>query len=113
MLNLSENMRADLGEAGIGITVLCPGWVKSNIHELGQNRPARFREGSGFRRGRGDAGAARDRRELDGARRRGEMVADAIVANRLYVITHGEFRERAEARHRALMEAVPPSDHQV
>jgi NAD(P)-dependent dehydrogenase (short-subunit alcohol dehydrogenase family) len=48
VLNLSENLRGDLAEAGIGVSALLPGFVKTNIHQAGQNRPAQWRQGSGF-----------------------------------------------------------------
>lgn len=41
VLNLTENMRADLAGRGIGSSVLCPGFVRSNIHEAARNRPDR------------------------------------------------------------------------
>jgi len=112
VLNLSENMRADLAEAGIGISVLCPGFVKSNIHESGQNRPAQFRAGSGF----AEAEQALSEREVGAdwmePETVGEMVAEAILANRLYVITHGEFKNLMERRARDLLDATPHSDFQ-
>ena len=40
--------RRKLAADGIGVSVLCPGPIKSRIHESGRNRPERFRAGSGF-----------------------------------------------------------------
>ena len=36
------NLRAELSEAGIGCTVLCPGGVATRIHDTPRYRPARF-----------------------------------------------------------------------
>jgi NAD(P)-dependent dehydrogenase (short-subunit alcohol dehydrogenase family) len=38
---LSETLRADLHAAGanIGVSVLCPGWVQTRIHESDRNKP--------------------------------------------------------------------------
>ncbi len=42
----------------------------------------------------------------------GEMVADAILADRLYIITHGEFYNRTAERNKALLDATPHADIQ-
>jgi len=42
VVTLSETLHADLqlvGAAGVGVSVLCPGWVRTRIHEAGRNRP--------------------------------------------------------------------------
>jgi len=112
VLNLSENMRADFADVGIGVSVLCPGFVKSNIHESGQNRPQKFRGDSGFveaektlsQREVGD-----DWMEPDAV---GDMVANAIRDNELYVITHGEFRNLMRARADAWFAATPHAKFQ-
>jgi len=112
VLNLSENMRANLAEAGIGVSVLCPGFVKSNIHESGQNRPAKFREGSGFveaEQALAERVAGDDWMEPDVV---GEMVAEAILKNELYVITHGEFKNLMRKRAEELLAATPDSEFQ-
>lgn len=107
VLNLSENLRADLGEQGIGMSVLCPGFVKSNIHQAAQNRPAHLREGSGF----AESEATLGQRELGDNWMEpelvGEMVANGILANQLYIITHGEFKDRMRQRAVDLIDATP------
>lgn len=112
VLNLSENIRADLAEAGIGVSVLCPGFVKSNIHEAADNRPQRFRQGSGF----AQAEQTLSQREVGEnwmePEEVGRMVADAIIKDELYIITHGEFRNRMEDRMQALLAATPEAETQ-
>ncbi len=42
VVTLSETLWADLqlaGAAGVGVSVLCPGWVQTRIAESGRNRP--------------------------------------------------------------------------
>jgi NAD(P)-dependent dehydrogenase (short-subunit alcohol dehydrogenase family) len=112
VITLSEAMRADLAADGIGMTVLCPGFVKSNIHQAAQNRPERFREGSGFaesERTLSQRQAGEDWMEPDEVGRR---VADAILRNDPYVITHGEFRNLMEARMKTIFDATPHADKQ-
>jgi NAD(P)-dependent dehydrogenase (short-subunit alcohol dehydrogenase family) len=112
VLNLTENMRADLAEKGIGVTALCPGFVKSNINEAAQNRPAHLREGSGFAASEATLGQRVVGDAWMEPETVGEMVAEAILANRLYVITHGEFRNRMRERAEALLAEVPHAETQ-
>jgi NAD(P)-dependent dehydrogenase (short-subunit alcohol dehydrogenase family) len=112
VLNLSENMRADLGEKGIGMSVLCPGFVKSNIHEAARNRPQHLREGSGFGHSEAELGERVVGDNWMEPEVVGNMVADAILADQLYVITHGEFRNRTRERADAWLAATPHAEHQ-
>lgn len=107
VLNLSENMRADLAAKGIGSSVLCPGFVRSNIHQAALNRPAHLREGSGFaasEQALGQRVVGNDWMDPDDV---GELVADAILAERLYIVTHGQFSDRMRDRAEALLAATP------
>ena len=104
---LSESIREELATKGVGVTVLCPGPFKSNIHQAAQNRPEKFQGESGY-------GATLERlsqRQIQAAwaepEEAGEMVLEAVRANQLYVITHGEFKMFAEARFKAILDAHP------
>lgn len=99
---LSEALREELAPEGIGVSVLCPGGVRTRIHEAGRNRPAVL--------GGPDAGAGR--RATDTAVETGmdplavgERVLRAIRANELYVLTHPEFRAAFAARAEAILAA--------
>lgn len=104
---LSESLSTELPQENIGVTVLCPGPVKSNIHELGKNRPEKFRKDSGF----ADAEQNLGRRPVSDLwmepEEVGNRVLDAVLNNKLYVITHGEWREMAAARFDAMLAAMP------
>jgi len=107
VIALSESIRDDLAQDGIGVTVLCPGPVKSRIHELGRNRPDRFQPSQAFsesaeRLGKRQVSALWMEPETVGA-----MVVDAIRKNQLYCITHGEWRDAVEARHQQILAAMP------
>ena len=43
VVGLTEALRADLADSGIGVSVLCPGVVDTNIFESGRNRPDAMR----------------------------------------------------------------------
>ena len=103
-------MRAELDGVGIGMSVLCPAFTKSNIHQAGLNRPEHLREGSGF----AESEQALAEREVGEKWMEpetvGEMVADGILRNDLYIVTHGDFRVPMQQRFEALMEATPTTE---
>src|SRR5215475_14096556 len=49
VVTISETIRAELMQENIGVTVLCPGPVRTNIGELAKNRPPKFGVGDAFR----------------------------------------------------------------
>jgi NAD(P)-dependent dehydrogenase (short-subunit alcohol dehydrogenase family) len=42
VVNMSEGLRLQLKPLGIGVTVVCPGFVRTRISESGRNRPGRY-----------------------------------------------------------------------
>ena len=112
VFNLSENMREELAGKGIGMSVLCPAFVRSNIHEAALNRPAHLRDGSGFAQSEASLLERPPGDEWMDPAIVGEIVADGILANRLYIVTHGEFRDKMRQRSEALMDAVPEAAFQ-
>ena len=112
VLNLSENMREELAGKGIGMSVLCPAFVRSNIHEAALNRPAHLREGSGFGASEASLLERPPGDDWMDPETVGEIVADGILTNRLHIVTHGEFRDKMRERNEALMDAVPEAAFQ-
>jgi NAD(P)-dependent dehydrogenase (short-subunit alcohol dehydrogenase family) len=110
VVTLSECIRVELAEAKIGVTVLCPGPVRTNIHELAKNRPAAFGVGEAFRASESAGGAQVHFPSMLEPRDVGNRVLKAILDDELYVITHGEWRSAAAERHAALLAAMP--EHQ-
>lgn len=102
-VTLSETLSAELRDAGsrVGVSVLCPGIVATNLRDSERNRPAALRDL--------DAAALRDRAErTPGFSAPGDMpaiapelaaehVLEAIRAGRFYILTH-EDHEGAIAR---------------
>jgi NAD(P)-dependent dehydrogenase (short-subunit alcohol dehydrogenase family) len=107
VLALSEAIRAELAQENIGVTVLCPGPVKSNIHQAAQNRPERFRTNTGFTESEAQLGRRQVSPLWMEPEQVGELVLKAIREDELYVITHGEWREAARARFEAMLLAMP------
>src|ERR1700733_8851318 len=42
VINISEGLAKQVSGLGIGVTVLCPGFVRTRISESGRNRPERY-----------------------------------------------------------------------
>jgi NAD(P)-dependent dehydrogenase (short-subunit alcohol dehydrogenase family) len=107
VVTLSEGIRDELAQENIGVSVLCPGPVRTNIHELSKNRPVQFGVGDAFRAAE-NAGAAQVHfpSQMEPAAV-GQLVLEAVLNDELYVITHGEWKSAAERRHAALLAAMP------
>jgi NAD(P)-dependent dehydrogenase (short-subunit alcohol dehydrogenase family) len=103
---ISETIRRELAPDGIGVSVLCPGPVRTNIHEVAKNRPAKFGVGNAFREAE-QAGAGVVFPSMMEPGEVGALVLKAVRHDELYIITHGEWRPIAEARHAALIAAMP------
>jgi NAD(P)-dependent dehydrogenase (short-subunit alcohol dehydrogenase family) len=102
----SEMLRAELAGQGIGVSVLCPGVVASNL--LGtsaENRPQAFgAQAPPQLGGPGGAGPPPPPVKVMPAEDVGRIVIRAIRANRFHVLTHPQTRPLAEARFRAMLD---------
>lgn len=102
VVGYSESIRQDLEGSKIGVSVLCPGWVQTEIHLSGKNSPS-------------NAGADVDLDKNDRfgeiaelienglePEKVGEWVCDSIAANRQYIFTHPDMRPVFEMRYQAI-----------
>lgn len=108
VVGLTESLRTDLVGRPIGVSVYCPGPVKSNIGESGKGRPAHLAE-SGYaapERVQGAPPPAMLEHAMD-AEVAARYVLEGIKRNALYIFSHGEFRDVMAARHAALLAALP------
>jgi NAD(P)-dependent dehydrogenase (short-subunit alcohol dehydrogenase family) len=98
VVTLSETLWADLqvtGAVGVGVSVLCPGWVNTRIHEAGRNRPgaesgAEPAEQTPEQAAMTEIVGGLLANGLDPADVAGQVV-DAIRADRFYILTHPEW----------------------
>jgi NAD(P)-dependent dehydrogenase (short-subunit alcohol dehydrogenase family) len=110
VVSMSEGLSLRLKPHGIGVSVLCPSYVRTRIGESGRNRPERYGQSQ----------------PLDPAAPAGAMVAEiarhieagldpatvatrvltAIREDQLYVFTHPGMRAEVEARFAAILAAM-------
>ncbi len=106
---LAEGMAAELAETRIGVSVLCPGFVATRIHESGRNRPSELL----VERGQEIEAAGITAALVQGgipAERVGERVVEAIEAGEFYIFTHPDARAWVEARYANIMAGFDAAD---
>lgn len=106
---MSEGWAVQLAPKNIGVSILCPGYVKTRIHESRRNRQADYgqEQAGAFLGGEGAA----DSPVLTGIPTGpvAARVVEAVKANELYIFTHPEFRMFVEARFQRIMAAFDAS----
>ena len=102
LMGFGEALAVDLEPQGIGVSILCPGFVDTSISASGRNRPARY--GGPFDSLKPGVLPAPGSGGTDPLTY-GRWVAQAVRENRLFVITHTGERRMVEQRHQQLMEA--------
>lgn len=110
VVSLSEGLAAQLGPLGIGVSVLCPSYVRTRIGESGRNRPEQY--GPSRQHDPASPAAAviaeiarRLEAGLDSASV-ADRVLSAIHDDQLYVFTHPGMRAEVEDRFSAILAAM-------
>jgi NAD(P)-dependent dehydrogenase (short-subunit alcohol dehydrogenase family) len=103
---MSEGWSGQLAPFDIGVSVLCPGFVRTRIHESGRNRQAKYGGDADVDPGLGER-AAGAQMVLSGIDPDivGNRVLEAVRDNELYIFTHPHFRDAAETRFAAIRAA--------
>ncbi len=117
VVTLSETLFADLamtGAADVGVSVLCPGWVQTRIHEAGRNRPEGAEtvevdeERAAMRAGFADYIGSLIASGLEPAEV-AAMVVDAIRTRRFYILTHPEWSPMITGRTERIVNGEVPA----
>lgn len=110
VINLMESYRQGLEKHGIGVSVLCPANIRSNIAEASRLRPAQFGK-SGYVEN--DDSIA----SLHSIHQHGmdpvelaEHVKRGIEANQLYIIPYPEAKEGLAAHYAQILDSVLPME---
>ena len=117
VVGLSEALHGDMAPYGIGVSVYCPGPVKSNMGEAGSKRPAHLAE-TGYRPPEGAAaepvkGAISFVDAWMEPEEAGRRILDGVRHERLYILSHPELRDAVRERHDAIEASWPdePINH--
>jgi NAD(P)-dependent dehydrogenase (short-subunit alcohol dehydrogenase family) len=109
---LSEALHFQLAQRGatVGVSVLCPGWVRTRIGEADRNRPADVQPPPEPEPAQEAAGQALRQLIETGMEPSAVVghVVDAIRAGRFYVLTHPEMNEGIRRRAEEVLAGGPP-----
>ncbi len=109
VVGMSEGLAPQLAPFGIGVSVLCPGFVRTRIGESGRNRPEQYGPTQTLDPTSPTAALVAQIAELiqsglDPSEVAARVLA-AIRANELYVFTHPDMRSEVEDRFTAIAAA--------
>lgn len=107
IVGLTDVLAAELEGTNIGVSVLCPSWVRTQMPNNGRNRPDRF--GGPFDLASDTENAERNARYLAAAElgldpmEVAAMVLDAMRERRRFIFTHADARVEVE-QHNAVVQ---------
>lgn len=116
VVTLSETLFAELASAapGVGVSVLCPGWVNTRIYDAGRYAADGAAPIAASESGESDAGGAIAEyvkglvtSGLDPSAV-GALVLDAVLSRRFYVLTHPDWMPLVADRNHRIVEALDP-----
>jgi short-subunit dehydrogenase len=107
---MSEGLEKQLRPLGIGVTVICPGFVRTRLSEAARHRPERYGPAQApaptSRAGMFAAQQAKlQQAGLDPAKVAARVVA-AVREDELYVFTHPEMSAEVKERFAAIVAAM-------
>jgi len=97
-------------DVNVGVSVLCPGWVKTRIVDSDRNRPADLEppEPDAAMALARELGRQMVESGIEPAQVAGHVV-EAIRSGRFYVLTHGEMNDAIQRRAEQVIAGGPPS----
>jgi short-subunit dehydrogenase len=110
VVGMMEALRAELAPKGIGVSVLCPGLVATNIVQSARNRPlggAASVSEELVAKFRAIMAAAMDPYEC------GEKALLGVMRNDMYILTHPEFEQGIRDRADAIVASIRRDDEAV
>jgi NAD(P)-dependent dehydrogenase (short-subunit alcohol dehydrogenase family) len=110
VVSMSEGLAVQLKPLGIGVSVLCPSFVRTGIGESGRNRPQRYGPTPAVDPNSPAAAIVAEiaRRLQDGLDPAAVAVRvlDAIRSDEFYIFTHPNMRDGVDERFAAIQAAM-------
>tara|TARA_R110002049_G_scaffold12576_8_gene56168 strand:+ start:876 stop:1700 length:825 start_codon:yes stop_codon:yes gene_type:complete len=101
VVGLSEALLMEVAGQGVGVSVLCPGLVKTNlITQSSAVRPDELNSGIDHKQAAPDVDSGISPLSV------GEQVMDAVREDGFYVITHDDYRDIIAMRHDGILAAL-------
>ncbi len=113
VVGLSESLRHDLEPHGIGVSVLCPGMVRTRILESERTRPEALEPTDAAAQEAAEAHSEVMQFAMNAgieASEVGELVVQGIKDNALYLFPHPELKDAATARMETLLGSFGEAD---
>jgi NAD(P)-dependent dehydrogenase (short-subunit alcohol dehydrogenase family) len=113
VVGMSESLRMDLEPHGIGVSVLCPGMVRTRILESERTRPAAYDVQDENAQAAADAQSEMMHLAMNtgiDAADVADLVVQGVKENQFYLFPHPEMKLSAEERSRALLDAFGEPD---
>ncbi|HEX6396623.1 MAG TPA: SDR family NAD(P)-dependent oxidoreductase [Steroidobacteraceae bacterium] len=112
VMGLMESLRDELAGANVGVSVFCPGFVKSNLVESEKMRPAGLvneiaKPSTNAPSADEEAMMRKFMAVAMDPVEAGQRVLDGIRRNDLYIFTHQEFEQATRERMEALLASFP------
>jgi NADP-dependent 3-hydroxy acid dehydrogenase YdfG len=110
VIAMCESLRGALAADNIGVSAFCPGPVSTNIREVGQLRPDRYKANSGYAEMEKALANREDPPSWMSIEECGERVLQGIRQNDLFIFTHREFKEGVAERMQAMLDSFPDEE---
>lgn len=107
VVGYSEALYMELVPKGVGVSILCPGKVRTGLDGADRLRPQQFARAGGTSKELGDLSDGMDPIDVGG------HVVRGIRSDAAYIFTHAEFREYFEQRFAGVIAAFAATDSSV
>ena len=108
VINLMEGYRMGLDRYGIGVSVVCPANIRTNIAEASRLRPARYGQSGYVENAESIASLHSIHQHGMEPEQLAEAIKKGIEQNAAYIIPYPEVREGLEKHYRDILDAIPP-----
>ena len=100
VVGYSESIRQDLQAENIGVSVLCPAWVRTDIHNAGINKPSLARQSASDKQAfdPGVSGFAAVIESGIAPDALAQWVYECMLAERFYIFSHPSMTQHIETR---------------